>query len=271
MRIITEPTVTVISAPQFLAHPSYRIPEDGTDLEKIGAFAAKGCYDSFLPKGRSNIANQQEVLSHGHGSVLEHINVGLFIEGITRACSLELVRHRAGFAFSQRSTRYVAEEEAAIVLEPYFADIYHLYGPELESYMKGHVPAVPDNRPEIKLLADHIDTQAHCLLWYEEQVETLMALNPYDLKGFELRKWARGKARNVLPHGLETRLTMTGNLRAWRHVITLRSEPHAEDEIRRLAGHLYDVLAPLAPTYFDDFQIQHVRGLRTFVPRHPKV
>lgn len=271
MQIITEPTVTVISAPQFYHHPTYQIPSDGEPATMIGAFAARGCYDSFNSRGRSsNTENQQNVIAHGHGSVLEHITFGVFIEGITRACSLEVVRHRAGFAYSQRSTRYVAEEEGAIVLEPFFADLWVRNRDEFWEE-QGRFFTSQAASAETKLLVDHLNAQIDAGVWYGDQVMGLVKLNPYDLTGFDLRKWARGKARNLLPNGMETRLTMTGNLRAWRHFVTLRSEPHAEDEIRRLAGHVYDALSPLAPLYFEDFQIQLVRGLRTFVPRHHKV
>ena len=54
MRVITKPTVTLIAKQVFLGHPDYKIPDDGSDAVKIGAFAAKGCYSSFGETGRSN-------------------------------------------------------------------------------------------------------------------------------------------------------------------------------------------------------------------------
>jgi len=126
MRVILEPTVTTFSKQIFIEHPVYKIPADGNDAVKIGAFAAKGCYDSFGENGRANEENQRQVIEHVHGSVLEHIQVGVFIEGVTRGLSLESNRHRQN-AISQRSTRYTAEEDAAIVLEPYYAELWRKY------------------------------------------------------------------------------------------------------------------------------------------------
>ena len=244
MKFITEPTIHLVAATQFFGTPAYRIPEDGTDAEKLGAFAAKGCYDSFLPKGRSNMENQREVVKSAHGSVLEHASASLFIEGITRACSLEIVRHRAGFAYSQRSTRYVAEEDGAYVLEPYYAA---LYKKKLAGYALSSI--------KYELLEIHLMACEDADNSYRKSVFGLMQDNPEHLEGFARRKWARGKARNLLPHALETRMTVTANYRAWRHFIAMRTDRHAEPEIRRLAGGIYFVLKGLAPTYFEDAQV----------------
>jgi len=270
MQIITEPKVTVIAKQVFLGHPDYLIPADGDDATKLGAFAAKGCYDSFGENGRANIKNQEAILEHAHGSVLEHINFTLFVEGITRGLSLESNRHRQ-LAVSQRSTRYTAEEDAAIVLEPYYAELYEKYRPWLEDPNKDDITPWFD-LDELNLLVAHITSMEQSFMSYERDVAWLMKKNPLKLEGFDLRKWARGKARNVLPHALETRITYTGNLRAWRWVIQSRSDSHAEDEIRRLANAILEVLRKEAPLYFDDFEnAGDVRGIPVWVPKHSKV
>lgn len=257
MKIITKPKVTLIAKQMFLGHPDYAIPADGNDATKIGAFAAKGCYDSFGETGRANEANQLAILEHQHGSVLEHITFTLFIEGITRALSLESNRHRQ-LAVSQRSTRYTAEEDSAIVLEPYYADLYEsrdLLSPE-----------------KADLLDAFIASCEATVMDYQDQVEILMKLNPLELKGFDLRKWARGKARNLLPHALETRITYTGNVRAWRWFIESRSDKHAEPEIRRLADSILTVLREEAPIYFNDFKVAETYdGMPVWVPEYRKV
>jgi thymidylate synthase ThyX len=107
---------------------------------------------------------------------------------------------------------------------------------------------------------------------YNRDVAWLMHMNPLELKGFDLRKWARGKARNVLPHALETRITYTGNVRAWRWFIESRSDKHAEPEIRRLAESILEVLKKEAPIYFTDFYAAEVYdGMRVWKPLHRKV
>lgn len=249
MRVIRCPTVVVIAATQFIQHPWYKIPADGDDSLKLGAFAAKGCYDAFGEEGRSNKANQWKIIESRHGSVLEHFSITLFIEGITRACSHEIVRHRSGFAYSQRSTRYTSEGEAAIVLDPYFASL---------------------ERTD-PLLLDHIDSCGASIMQYEAQVQELVMRNPLKKSGTELRKWARGKARNLLPHALETRMTITGNLRAWRHFLEMRSERFAEAEIRRLSEQVFYAVSSIAPFYFSDYTVEMVDGLPEFTTAYRKI
>lgn len=270
MKILTEPKVTVIAKQVFLGHPEYLIPDDGDDATKIGSFAAKGCYDSFGANGRANIKNQEAILEHQHGSVLEHINYTFYIEGITRGLSLESNRHRQ-LAVSQRSTRYTAEEDAAIVLEPYYAELYEKYRPWLENPMKDDITPSFD-LDELNMLVSHITSMEQSIMAYERDVAWLMKKNPLKLEGFDLRKWARGKARNALPHALETRITYTGNLRAWRWFIESRSDKHAEPEIRRLANLICLTLKQEAPVYFKDFTISEIYdGIAVWTPEYRKV
>jgi thymidylate synthase (FAD) len=276
MKVITDSKVTVVGQTAFLEHPEYGIPADGTDAERLGAFAAKGCYDSYGVGGRPCIENQKQIIEHLHGSVLEHSYVSLFIEGVTRALTLELNRHRL-FNISQRSTRYTKEEDSAIVLEPYYADIWRRY--RLEWDTNTDWITVPENyiltkeeNPEAWMLIRFLDQCKSAILEYKTQVEMLVALNPNKLTGFDLRKWARGKARNILPHALETRGTWTMNHRAWRWFIEARSSRHAEPELRRLAEKVLVPLIAIAPTYYDDFHLNGIiDNIPEYVPTHHKV
>lgn len=272
MIIKLHPKVTVIAKTNFTDHPNYDIPDGGDDLVRLGAFAAKGCYDSFGKNGRSNDQNQLALLEHRHGSVLEHLNITLFIEGITRGLSLELNRHRT-FAISQRSTRYTAEEDACLVLEPYFANLFRKYVPAFHPN-RGFVGALRGSSDPMEhdLLLEHLNTQFGAIKNYQSQVKMLMELNPNNLEGFELRKWARGKARNVLPHGIETRGTWTNNIRGWRWFIESRSDRHAEPEIRSLADVVLKELREIAPLYFMDFEENGmVDTIPEWVPEYNKV
>lgn len=255
MKIITEPTVHPVAKTVFIEHPTYKIPADGSDPCKVGSFTAKGCYDSFGEDDlkRSNTDNQAKVIANQHGSVLEHISLSLFVEGISRGCSHEIVRHRAGWAYSQRSTRYTEETGAAIVLEPYMAQLY-----------KRHQDLRPE---EWETLSTHISGTEAGILVYPEHVEQLIRLNPYNHKGVALRKWGRGIARQLLPHALETRMTMTGNIRAWRHFMGMRSAADAEAEIRRLAAAIFPHLREYAPEHFADFtEHAHPTGIIEYRP-----
>ena len=282
MKVISDSKVELVGHTTFVEHSEYDVPADGVEIERLGAFAAKGCYDSYGIDGRACVENQQEVIEHLHGSVLEHSTATIFIEGVTRALSLELNRHRP-FAISQRSTRFTKEEDSAIVLEPYYAEVWNKY----DLYWNDSVDAICTTReggrlasmvwdlksnPELELVIDFINAAYDSVFCYGEQVEGLIAMNPLQLEGFGLRKWARGKARNILPHALETRGTYTANFRAWRWFIEVRSSRHAEPEIRRLAEKVYAVLKPLAPVYFADFQLKEiVDGIPEYAPKHHKV
>ena len=234
-----------------------------------------------------------------HGSVLEHSNFSVFVEGVTRALTLEFNRHRP-FSISQRSTRYAKEEDSDIVLEPYYASIwdkYQLrYDSEINTVMMPETVAkrigVPpqydtssylewseiaawkmtyDNL-ELDLVVSNVINSMADIAQYKKEVEMCMELNPNNYDGFDLRKWARGKARNKLPHSLETRGTWTGNVRAWRWFIELRSNRYAEPEIRRLAEKLYIALQPFAPIYWEDFHLDGiVDGIPEYVPEYHKV
>jgi thymidylate synthase (FAD) len=69
------------------------------------------------------------------------------------------------------------------------------------------------------------------------------------------RKMAREAARGVLPNSTETKIVVTGNARAWRTMLELRSSEGAELEIRRLAVAVLRVLQQEAPGFFSDFEI----------------
>ena len=276
MKVILEPKVTVVSKVNFLEHPEYKVPDDGDNFTRLGAFAAKGCYDSFGEEGRANEDNQSAILEYRHGSVLEHLNITLFIEGITRGLSLELNRHRT-FSVSQRSTRYVAEEDSAIVLEPFFAQLYREQKPKFDKhasrFRSGSNPA-PTSRQlrDGRLLLQHLNSQCKSIFDYQDQVEELKMMNPYGLENFDLRKWARGKARNLLPHGIETRGTYTTNIRGWRWFIESRSDEHAETEIRSLANKVLLALREVAPLYFEDFNSwEEHEDIPEWKPTHNKV
>ena len=246
MKIILEPKVKLVSVQNFMPHPTYEIPfdEEQNYAHQLIAFAGKGCYDSYGKDGRPIEEHIRSLLASKHGSVIEHYHVSLFIEGISRGCSHEIVRHRH-FAFSQRSTRYTAEDNAAIVLEPYYAELYkeeQVGSPELGKLQFKN-----------ELLNTFLVSCERSIQEYKKTVELLLEKAPNHLNKTERRKWARGKARQLLPHALETRITMTGNLRAWRWFLESRGSRHAEAEIRRLAYYIFKELRGIAPLIFEDF------------------
>jgi len=83
----------------------------GGDGAQLAKFAGQLCYLSFGAQ-RTRNSEAAKYLEHikasGHGSVFEHVNYSLLLWGVSRAFTHELVRHRAGFGFSQVSQRYIA-------------------------------------------------------------------------------------------------------------------------------------------------------------------
>lgn len=243
VNIITQPSVFVLSRPEFTPHPKYELPPDGAPAERLIATAGKICYDTYGVEGNPVESHVRNLVRVGHYSVTEHAHVGVFIEGISRGLSHEFVRHRH-FNYSQRSTRYTEEGAAALVLEPYYAGIW-------ERICKGG----PVIREEEELVYSAIDSFARDVDAYQKQIDLLELLNPGKLTGKDLRKWARGKARQSLPNGLETRMVVTGNTSSWRHFFLMRTNRGAEPEIRRLADMLWKVVTPIVPNGYKDLTV----------------
>jgi thymidylate synthase (FAD) len=233
MDIINAPKVTLIARPQFLepGHMPVQWKGESSDGEKLAEFAGRICYMSQAnPAGRTTSEYLENILRQGHGSVFEHAVYVLLIEGISRSCSHELVRHRAGFGYSQLSQRYVDESQAAFVMPPAIIGD----GP-LEREWTGQVQA-----------AQHAYIQA---------VEHLMEKYGWVEDRVHRRKMAREAARSVLPNATEVKIVVSANIRAWRTMLELRLGEGAELEIRRMAMGCLKALKKESPSFFADFEI----------------
>ncbi|HEY3933327.1 MAG TPA: FAD-dependent thymidylate synthase [Gemmatimonadales bacterium] len=233
MRLYREPQVTLIGRPQFIepAHLPVEWVEPGTDGERLAEFAGRLCYMSQRnPASRSTADYLTNILKQGHGSVFEHAVFVLLIEGVSRSLTHELVRHRAGFGYSQLSQRYVDESDAAFVVPP---------------AIQG------DEAAEAEWLRQMEGAQAS----YVAAVERLMERYQWVESKMHRRKMAREAARSVLPNGVETKIVVSGNIRAWRTMLELRLGEGAEREIRRLAARVLAVLRAEAPRFFADFEL----------------
>ena len=108
----TEPQLTVLAKPLFTepAHLPVSWLGESTDGERLAEFAGRLCYMSQRnPASRTTRDYLENIKRQGHGSVLEHANYSILVEGVSRSLTHELVRHRAGMAYSQLSQRYVDE------------------------------------------------------------------------------------------------------------------------------------------------------------------
>lgn len=233
MDILRAPTISLLARPQFVepAHLSVAWQGDATDGERLAEFAGRLCYMSQAnPAKRSTGDYLENIRKQGHGSVLEHAVYVLLIEGISRSCSHELVRHRAGFGYSQLSQRYVDESHAAFVVPP---------------------ALLGDAALEAQWLAQVTAAQAA----YVAAVEGLMKKYEWVADKVHRRKMAREAARSVLPNATETKIVVSANVRAWRTMLELRCGEGAEQEIRRMAIQVLRLLRQEAPRFFPDFEI----------------
>jgi thymidylate synthase (FAD) len=231
--ILRAPRVTVLSRPVFTEpeHLPVQWMGDSTDGERLAEFAGRLCYMSQRnPAGRDTRTYLGNIKKQGHGSVLEHANYSLLLEGVSRSLTHELVRHRAGFAYSQLSQRYVDESDAQFVMPPAM-----IGDAELEAAWIAQMNSALDTY--VALVGSLMTRYA----WVDDKVHR--------------RKMAREAARGVLPNSTETKIVVTGNARAWRTMLELRSSEAAELEIRRLAVMTLRVLQTEAPAFFDDFEI----------------
>jgi len=242
MQIFREPKVTLIARPQFLGAPHIRWRSDTDNPgQALAEFAGRVCYLSFgpdagiegghraIPGRTTNAEYLANILTVRHGSVIEHPVWSFLIEGVSRALTHELVRHRH-LSVSQLSQRYVDESEVGFVLPPEIEE----GTPAFEAWRRSCEQALEAYRA---LLAD-IEARVQ-----DEPSATLR------------RKRARQAARAVLPNATETKLVATANARTWRHIIELRGAESADAEIRRLAIALLRVLQAEAPALFGDYRI----------------
>lgn len=231
--LYTEPVVTVLARPSFVEPPHLPVAwlGESTDGERLAEFAGRLCYMSQRnPASRHTRDYLENIKRQGHGSVLEHANYSLLLEGVSRSLTHELVRHRAGFAYSQLSQRYVDESEANFVLPPAIVG-----DSQLEQEWRTQIEAAQSA--------------------YVRLVEELMQRYGWVADRVHRRKMSREAARGVLPNSTETKIVVTGNARAWRTMLELRSSEAAELEIRRMAVAVLRVLQCEAPAFFSDFEI----------------
>jgi thymidylate synthase (FAD) len=233
MEIFREPRISLIARPQFLepAHLPVQWKGEASDGERLAEYAGRLCYMSqHNPVHRSTTEYLENIKKQGHGSVLEHSVYVLLIEGISRSCSHELVRHRAGFGYSQISQRYVDESHAAFVMPP---------------------AIVGDARLESEWERQVTEAQAA----YVRAVEGLMERHAWVTDKVHRRKMAREAARSVLPNATEVKIVVSGNARAWRTMLELRCGEGAELEIRRMAVACLRLLQREAGALFSDFEM----------------
>ncbi|HEX4186387.1 MAG TPA: FAD-dependent thymidylate synthase [Solirubrobacteraceae bacterium] len=226
-----------------------RLDETGGDPnggELLVEFGGRACYRSWEPGLNPNVTkvrtDQREyfanILRSAHGSVLEHASYSFALRNVSRVLTHELVRHRAGSAFSQESLRYVR-----------LADIGFRVPPALEPV-----------RDQVLSIVEQLE---------EFQVSAAQELG-IDEEGvpFHVKKEVTSALRRLAPIGLSTDIIWTANARTLRHVIEMRTAEGAEEELRLVFDVIARIMQAEAPGLFQDF-VRAEDG--SWVPEHHKV
>jgi thymidylate synthase (FAD) len=214
--------------------------------ELLVEFAGRACYRSWEPGLNPNVTkvrtDQREyfanILRSAHGSVLEHASYSFAIRNCSRVFTHELVRHRAGSAFSQESLRYVRLTEIGFRVPP----------------------ALEPVREQVVSIVEQLE---------EFQRDAAAELG-IDAEGvpFHVKKEVTSALRRLAPIGLSTDIVWSANLRTLRHVIEMRTAPGAEEELRLVFDEMARLMQAEAPGLFQDF-VRQEDG--SWVPEHRKV
>jgi thymidylate synthase (FAD) len=214
--------------------------------ELLVEFSGRVCYRSWEPGLNPNVkkirTDQREyfanLLRSLHGSVLEHASYSFAFHNVSRVLTHELVRHRAGSAFSQESLRYVR-----------LTDIGFRVPPALEPV-----------RDQVVSLVEKLE---------EFQVSAAEALG-LDEEGvpFAIKKEVTSALRRLAPIGLSTDIVWTANVRTLRHVIEMRTAAGAEEELRFVFDKVARIMVAEAPGLFQDFSRADDGS---WIPEHRKV
>jgi thymidylate synthase (FAD) len=261
LRLVWEPQVYMIGGQAvndealfaFLADHT----EDGnwmTDTEvaaqELVEVAGRVCYMSFdKPRPGGNSKYIEHILQVGHGSVLEHSVFNFIVTGVSRSFSHELVRHRAGWGYSQLSQRYVDESSVACVVPPALAS-------EVEAYLTWKDGGCTDSPKGAAVIGqDWVRECENDLAAYRRLSDYLYGKYAGIADKTARRKAAREAARSVLPNAAETKVFCTANARALRHFFEMRASAAADAEINRVAVALLKAVQEAAPHIFGDYQI----------------
>lgn len=219
--------------------PNSRVnPECPTDSDGLSEFAGRLCYQSWSrpnPATATNKGYLENIINQGHFSVLEHANATFYVTGVSRSLLAEITRHRH-LSFSVISQRYVRMHEFDVVIHPL---LLREWNTQIQ---------LPDGETTTIGKAFN-DATGAAFRAYDLLADKLMQL------GYP-RKKAMEAAREVLPNATGVDMVVTGNLRAWRDVISRRIDPAADAQIQQFARLVLARLKALAPNAFQDFDLE---------------
>jgi len=193
--------------------------------EEVVALSARLCYSPIgIEQLKEKLTEEEKIKlinllrESGHLSPFEHVSFTFAVEGISRACSHQLVRHRLA-SYSQQSQRYVSEEKGFDFIVP---------------------PSIKKDKEAEMIFLEAME-KAH-----EYYCKLLQKLEEKGLKG----ELARQDARFVLPNAAETKIVITMNARELLHFFRVRCCNRAQWEIRQLAIEMLKIVKKIAPSLF---------------------
>jgi thymidylate synthase (FAD) len=165
----------------------------------------------------------ENLLRSAHGSVLEHASYSFALRNVSRVFTHELVRHRAGSAFSQESLRYVRLAEIGFRVPP----------------------ALEPVRDQVVSIVEQLEE-------FQRDAAEVLGIDDEGVP-FHVKKEVTSALRRLAPIGLSTDIIWTANVRTLRHVIEMRTAPGAEEELRLVFGRIAELMRGEAPGLFQDF------------------
>ena len=208
--------------------------------EKAVAAAAKLCYSpASIDDIREGLTQEKTasfvdmLASIGHESPIEHVSFTFGIEGVSRACTHQLVRHRIA-SYSQKSQRYVSEGGFEYIVPPEIADT-----PAAAELFKKAMAEDQEYYEKITAILFEKHKEALLLEGMDEKSATRAA-----------EKKAIEDARFVLPNACETKIVVTMNARSLLNFFRHRCCNRAQWEIRDVADQMLAQVSAVAPNLF---------------------
>jgi thymidylate synthase (FAD) len=204
------------------------------NAEILVEFGGRECYRSWEPGLNANVTKVREdsrdylgnILSSGHGSVLEHANFSFVFSNVSRIFTHEFVRHRAGVAVSQESMRFVRLTDLPVWFPEWALEDTELMH-RLEEYI--------EEGEKLQLwMADHFGLDKSSTPFHEKKAKTSF-----------MRRFAIG--------GHATHMLATINVRALRHIVYMRTALGAEEEIRIVCDLLATLSLAAVPNLMQDY------------------
>lgn len=234
--VISESTINWSGVQELLEHLGVEKwdTDASSDIEYLIELYGRLCYMSFGTELNPNITKVREgnknyiqnIIKSKHGSVLEHGVVNFVFRNVSRVFTAELCRHRAGTAFSEQSLRFVR-----------LTDLNY-YVPVL----------IEESEAELAVYSNTFQELSNI----QKIMAELTELD--DMSSFSKKKEITSAVRRLAPLGLATNIGFSCNMRTLRHLIELRTNTSAEEEIRLVFDKIGYIAKEKWPNIFYDFQ-----------------